>query len=77
MLAYLFSGLKKEGDEEFNFTSRYSIELGLNNSINFKLDNSHKSVLQKTYGSVLTKEEIKQLCKEVKLQHTAALAQNL
>ncbi|WP_439490832.1 Fic family protein [Algoriphagus sp.] len=77
ILTYQFFGLKKEGKEESNFTSRYYIKLGLNNSINFKLDKSHKTVLQKTYGSILTKEEIKLLCKEVKLEHTKALSQKV
>ncbi|MDR7130974.1 hypothetical protein J2X69_003333 [Algoriphagus sp. 4150] len=53
ILTYQLFGLKKEGNEESNFTSRYYIKLELNNSINFKLDKSHKTVLQKTYGSML------------------------
>ena len=77
MFAYLFFGLKKEGAEDFSFTSRYYIELGVNNSINFKLDKIPKAILKKEYGTILTNDEIKLLCKEVKLQHTAALAQML
>ncbi|REG78223.1 Fic family protein [Algoriphagus antarcticus] len=77
ILTYQFFGMKKEGSEESNFTSRYHIKLGQNNSINFKLDNSQKTVLKKTYGSILTREEIKLLCKEVKLMHTKTLSEKV
>lgn len=77
IFTYQFYGLKKEGKEESNFTSRYYIKLGLNNFIDFKLDKNHKTVLQKTYGSILTKEEIKLHCKEVKCEHTKALSEKV
>jgi Fic family protein len=77
ILTYQFFGLKKEGREDFNFTSRYHIRLGQSNTIVFKLDMSQKTILEKTYGSVLTQEEIKLLCKEVKLMHTKTLSEKV
>jgi len=76
-LVYEFQSLKKNGHENFNFSNRYKIILSKSNSIEFRLSPTHKLVLKKQYNSPLTKEEIKLLCKEVKLQHTAALSQKV
>ncbi|WP_051315374.1 Fic family protein [Algoriphagus terrigena] len=72
-LFYNFKSLKKNGKENFNFNSQYEIILNQSNSIEFRLSPSFKLVLKKRYDSDLTNDEIKLLCKEVKLEHKKAL----
>lgn len=76
-LSYEYYGFKKEGKEDFKFISRYTIRLGLSNVITFQLYESKKIILEKEYDSPLIKEEIKLLCKEVKLEHKKTLSKKI
>jgi hypothetical protein len=73
ILAYVFTGLKKKGQENFTFISRYQVKLDLKNSIRFRLYMNQKTILEKDYDSQLTQNEINFLCKECKFEHKKAL----